>query len=99
MTPKPPINYQVSQSQQVTEQFLELAARAQVQGRRADVFRACLYIMDEMAYDPLHFGESREEFPHLHLKMRIAFAPPVYVQFAVHEQSRQVFIRKLGMRS
>lgn len=99
MTPRPPINFQVSQSQQVTEQFLALAALAQIQGRRAAVFRACLYIMDELAYDPLHFGESREELVDLQLKMRIAFAPPIYVQFAVHEQSRQVFIRKFGMRS
>jgi hypothetical protein len=98
MTPGSPTNYQVSQLQDVTEQFLQLVALAELQGRRALVLRASKYIMDELAYDPLHFGESRGTYPHLQLEVRIAFAPPVYVEFAVHAQARQVFIRRFGMR-
>jgi hypothetical protein len=98
MTPQPPINYRVSQSQIVTEQFRQLFARAERLGWRRIFLVASHYMMDELAYDPIHFGESRGTLPHLQLEMRIAFAPPVYVEFAVHEPSRQVFIRNFGMR-
>jgi len=97
MTPGSPINFRVSQPAHVTAQFLQLVALGQLQGRRRLVLRACKYIMDELAYDPLHFGESRGTYPHLELEMRIAFAPPVQVQFAVHSKSRQVFIRRFAM--
>jgi hypothetical protein len=98
MRPSPPINYQVSQSQLVTEQFLELFARAEQLGFRTIFLEASRYMIDELAYEPLRFGESRGILPNLELEMRIAFAPPLYVEFAVNEQSHQVFIRHFGMR-
>lgn len=98
MTPKPPINYRVSQSQAVTERYLQLFAQAVILDRRRIFLVASRYIVEELAYDPLHFGESRGRLQHLDLDMRIAFAPPLYVEFAVHEPSHQVFIRHFGMR-
>ena len=98
MKPRPPINYEVSQSRLVTEQFLQLFARAEQLGWREVFLEAGGYMMDELAYEPLRFGESRGTLPHLDLEMRIAFAPPLYVEFAVHEQTHQVFIRHFGMR-
>ncbi|HSQ57309.1 MAG TPA: hypothetical protein VLM40_16425 [Gemmata sp.] len=97
MNPGPPINYQVSQPPTVTDQFLLITALARAQGRLRLVLRASRYLLDELAYDPIHFGESRGTYPHLQLEMRIAFVPPVYIWFAVHEPSRQVFIRRLGL--
>jgi hypothetical protein len=97
MNPGPPVNYRVSQPQTITAQFLQITALARSQGRLPLVLRASRYVMDELAYDPLHFGESRGAYPHLQLELRIAFVPPVYVWFAVHEQSRQVFIRRFGL--
>ena len=35
---------------------------------------------------------------HLDLFMRIGFAGPVYVEFAVHVPSRQVFVRRFGLQ-
>ena len=99
MTPRPPINYQVSQSQIITDEFLRLFTFAQSLGWRKLFLDASRYMMDELAYDPNHFGESRGILPGLELEMRIAFAPPVYVEFAVHERSHQVFIRHFGMRT
>ena len=79
MNPGPPVNYRVSQSQLTAEQFRQLMALAQSQGRRQLVLRAARYVIDELAYDPLKFGESRGHLPHLQLELRIAFAPPLYV--------------------
>jgi hypothetical protein len=98
MTLRPPINYQVSQSKLITEEFLQLVAQAEVLGHRKNVLAASRYIIDELSYEPLRFGESRGMLPQLELELRIAFAPPVYVEFAVHEPTRQVFIRHFGMR-
>jgi hypothetical protein len=97
MTPGPPVNYRVSQSQLVNEQFLHLVALATEQGRRRLVLRAARYVVEELAYDPVRFGESRGVLPHLELSLRIAFAPPVYVEFAIHEPTRQVFVRHFGL--
>lgn len=98
MRPRPPINYRVSQPKLVTDQFLQLFARAEQLGLRNIFLEASEYAMDELAYDPLHFGESRETLPHLELEMRVAFALPIYVEFAIHERTHQVFIRRFKMR-
>jgi hypothetical protein len=97
MNPGPPVNYRVSQSQLVEEQFLRLVALATEQGRRRLVLRAARYVVEELAYDPARFGESRGVLPDMELSLRIAFAPPLYVEFAIHESSRQVFVRRFGL--
>ena len=95
----PPTNYTVSQPGAVNEEFRRLAALAAEQGRRPLVFRAAGYMLDELAYDPLRFGESREFLPHFELHMRIAFPRPLGVIFAVHEESKQVFIQRVVLLS
>lgn len=97
MNPGLPTNYTVAHSQLVEEQFLELVLRATELGIRPLCLRAARYTYDELRYAPAQFGESREYLSHLELELRIAFAPPLYVEFAVHEQSRQVFIRRFGL--
>lgn len=92
MNPGPPVNYRVSQSQLVEEQFLQLVTLATEQGRRRLVLRAARYVIEELAYDPAGFGESSGVLPHMDLSLRIAFAPLLYVEFAIHEPSRQVFV-------
>lgn len=93
----PPINYQVSYPAVVAEAFRRLLDRATAEGRLPLVLRAGRYMMDELAYEPQRFGESRGFLDHAELHVRIAFAPPLYVEFAVHEPSRQVFIQKIGL--
>jgi hypothetical protein len=75
MNPGPPVNYTVSQSELMTEQFLQLVELATQQGRHRLVLRAAGYIVEELAYDPNHFGESRGVLAHMEIDLRIAFAP------------------------
>jgi hypothetical protein len=94
----PPDEYQVHSSGRVTEQFREVMNAARDRGILTLALRASKWIMEELARTPMLFGESRDYFAHLDLHLRIGFAGPFSVQFAVHEESRQVFIRsfKLG---
>jgi hypothetical protein len=96
MNPGPPVNDTVSQSQLIMGQFVQSVALATEQGRLL-VLRAARYVIEELAYDPNHFGESRGLLPHMELSLRIAFAPPLYVEFAIHEVSKQVFVRRFGL--
>lgn len=95
----PPTNYNVSQTGAVNEEFERLAALAGTQGRRALLFRAARYMLEELADDPTHFGESRQYLPHFELHRRIAFPRPLGVIFAVHEPSKQVFIQRIVLLS
>lgn len=93
----PPVNYQLSQPVVVTEQFRSLLDRAVRDGRYRVVAGAARYMLDELAYAPNEFGEERYTLPALGLNLRIAFVPPLVVEFAVHEEGRQVFIRRVQL--
>jgi hypothetical protein len=95
----PPINYRVSEAAVVTERFRQLLDRAEAEGRLPLVVRATQYMMDELAYAPFQLGESREFRASLQLHVRLAFVPPLQVEFAVHEPCRQVFILRVGLQS
>lgn len=91
----PPVNYRVSHPVTVTDQFRTLLDRAVLDGRYRLVAAAARYMLDELAYAPSAFGESRDTLPALKLDMRIGFVLPLVVEFAVHKESRQVFIRRV----
>ncbi len=93
----PPVNYRVSQSQAVTDSLRAIIERARSQGRLRLVVEASRYMIDELAYDPLHFGESRRFRHAAKIWERLAFCPPLSVRFGVHEDSKQVFIFQIGM--
>lgn len=93
----PPVNFLVSQSQVISDAFRKLMDQAQTEGRLTLVLRASRYLLDELAYDPLRWGEPREHLVHANLQMRIAFAGPIYVEFAVHEPNRITFIRRFAL--
>jgi hypothetical protein len=44
--------------------------------------------------DPTEFGESREERPSDGLALRVGFTRPLYVEYAVREDVRAVFLRR-----
>lgn len=89
--------FQVAQAQQVTEQFRELLDVARVRGILAPTARAARWVLEELARTPMEFGESREYLTHLDLHLRIGFAGPIYVEFAVNLPNRMVFIRRYGL--
>jgi len=45
----------------------------------------------------MEFGESREYLSHLGLHLRIGFAGPLFVEFAVNLSHRLVFVRRFGL--
>ncbi|MDB5311770.1 MAG: hypothetical protein JWO38_5972 [Gemmataceae bacterium] len=89
--------YQVSQSRKVLEDFRRLLDLARDRGILAQTARATRWIPEELTLTPMQFGESREYKAPLDLHLRIGFAGPVYVEFAVNLPHRMVFIRRFGL--
>ncbi len=78
----PPVHFQISHSQAVQESFERLLDVARAEGRLALALRAARYMWDELAYDPMSFGESRGYLAASGLHLRIAFPRPWCVAFA-----------------
>lgn len=92
MSPGP---YHVLASRQVTERFQALLERAQVLGRYVEFVQAADRIMTRLCAAPAEFGEERDPYPALNLTHRIAFDPPLIVDFAINDSLRIVWIREL----
>ena len=90
-------DFRVSHSQLVMEEFRRVLDIARDRGILPVTLRASRWILEELARTPMEFGESREFLSHLDLHMRIGFAGPVYVEFAVNLPDRIVFIRHIGL--
>jgi hypothetical protein len=88
--------FRISNSGQVSEQLRAAFAQADQVGALPVTVRAARWIVEEMERTPDEFGESRDYLPEAGIRMRIAFAPPLYVIFGIHEDSRTVFVRKIG---
>ena len=89
--------YEVSEPAKVREEFRGVLDRARELGILPLVVLASRWILEELARTPMNFGESREHREHLDLHLRIGFAPPVFVQFAVHDEQPIVFIRGFAL--
>lgn len=93
-----PVNYRVSQPEIVTASLRRFFELARSQGRLPLVVAAARFMVDELAYDPMRFGESRTYRSAAQIWERLAFAAPLQVRFGVHEESKQVFIFELSMK-
>lgn len=91
-------DYEVISSAKVTAEFKTLLRETRDRGLLASILPAARWIMDELARTPMSFGESRVYLPHLELHLRVGFAGRLMVEFAVHEVSRKVFIRRFRLR-
>jgi hypothetical protein len=89
--------YQVHNSATVAEQFRRLAEQARASGRYQLFLRAARWIIEELERTPTEFGESREVWPERSISMRCGFAGPVYVEYAVYETERTVYIRRFDL--
>ena len=92
-----PVNFTISHSQAVADEFQRLFEVARSQNRLPLAVRAGRFLWDELGYDPTAFGESREYYAAADLRVRIAFARPWCVEFAVHFPSRTVFLRRFAL--
>jgi hypothetical protein len=90
-------DFQVSQSRRVLDEFRRVLDLARERGILPMTLRASRWVVEELTRTPMEFGESREYLPRLDLHMRIGFAGPVYVEFAVNLPNRVVFIRRFGL--
>ncbi len=89
--------YRVDHSAEVAEQFLKLSEQAQASGRRTAFLRAARWIMEELASTPHEFGESRERYEALRLTRRCGIVRPLFVDYAIHDEHRIVFIRRFAL--
>lgn len=89
------VRYRVTNSAAVSEQFRAIAEEARTTGRLPKLLAAARWIMEELARSPLEFGESWVTNARTGLVFRRGFAPPLHVQYAVHEAQRIVFIRRV----
>jgi hypothetical protein len=90
--------FQVAHSQRAVQEFRTLLDSARDRGILPLTLRASRWILEELARTPMEFGESREYLQHLDLHLRIGFAGPVSVEFAVNLPNRMVFIRRFALR-
>ena len=91
--------YRVSSSPAVNSEFRQILLLAKSKGLLPGAILAADWIMSELARTPDEFGESRDQLPAMNLHLRVAFVEPLVVQFAVHRESRIVFIRNFGLYS
>jgi hypothetical protein len=87
-------DYEVTSSPKVTEDFKTLLREVRERGLLRAVLPSARWIMEELARTPMSFGESRDYLPRLELHLRVGFVGPLMVEFAVHEASRRVLIRR-----
>ena len=89
-----PSAYAVQTSGLVADQFRRAADRAVAEGRLPLFIAAAKWAVSELERTPSEFGESREDLPADRIQLRCGFARPVYVEYGVHEPTRQVHLRK-----
>jgi hypothetical protein len=92
------VRYKVSASAEVTNELMKLIDRARQLGILDEFYDAGIWIQSELKSTPLEFGEAR--YVHLdenRLQLRCATIRPLHVEFAVHEASHNVFIRRYAL--
>jgi hypothetical protein len=93
----PDERYKVFNSQVVAEQFRSLAAEARASGRLPLFLAAAKWIMEELARTPTEFGESWTVRPGSDLIFRRGCVGPLFVQYALREKDRVVYIRRFAL--
>lgn len=87
--------YKVSFSVEVASELRRLGRAALVEGRFHTFAGAANWIAEELERTPREFGESRYTVGSY--EFRCGFAGPLYVDFAVDEHIRVVFIRRFAL--
>jgi hypothetical protein len=85
--------FHVGYSGRVRTALKEMAQRAQTAGVRAKMLDALRAIDTRLRQDPRTFGEATYNYNHLKLVLHVAIYSPLVVQFTVHEELPQVFVR------
>lgn len=81
-------DYRVFPSGVADEDLRRAFGQAEGRGLLAAATAAARWLVSDLERTPMEIGESRDYLPHLRLHKRIAFARPISVRYAVHEDSR-----------
>ena len=90
------VRYRVSNAGRVSDELRAALAQAERKGILPLAVRAARWIVEELERTPNEFGESRDCLAYADIQIRIAFAAPLFVAFGIHDESRTVFVRKIG---
>lgn len=90
-------SYRVFTSGVATDSLDRALSAARERGIYRQAKAAARWLVSELAVTPMQNGESRGYFQHLQLYRRLAFARPVSVLYAVHEDSKTVFVLAFGL--
>ena len=90
------VRYRVSNAGRVSDELRAAFALAESKSMLPLAVRAAGWIVEELERTPDEFGESRDYLGYAQIQIRIAFAAPLFVVFGIHEDSRTVFVRKIG---
>ncbi len=89
-------HYQISNASRNSDELQAVFAQADAKGILPLAVKAARWIVEELERTPDEFGESRDLLAYAGIRMRIAFAAPLFVVFGIHDSSRTVFIRRIG---
>ena len=74
-----------------------MALQARASGRLPLFLAAARWIVEELTRTPAEFGESWTTRPGSDLIFRRGFAGPLFVQYAIREDNRAVYIRRFAL--
>lgn len=77
------------------EQYLGIAARAEVAGAGAAVRAAMRAIWSRLEHDPRGFGEPLYDLRKMRMQVLRGTVPPLYVEYGVHDDTPLVVIRRI----
>jgi hypothetical protein len=80
-------------SNAIAKKLVALHKQADEQGRRQETLAAIRGIADQLHNDPFEFGEPLYRLQSLELEVRHGGVYPLFVDYAVHQKDRQVFIK------
>jgi hypothetical protein len=87
--------YRIVASQAIRDEIIRLARLAR-DGNQLDLFlHAARWIEEELHRAPHELGESRSRLPAMGFELRITFAGPLQVEYAIHEPSKTVYYRRI----
>jgi len=85
--------FRVSMSSLISAEIRRLQRLATEEGRRTEFLIAFRSISERLRVSPRELGEPFQDMDKAHLQLRHVLLRPVYMEFAVHETERIVFIR------
>ena len=93
------IRYRGVNSAASAEEFLRVAKVISDSDDYRITLTSAKWLWSELERTPFELGESRRFFPNARLHTRIGFAGPLVVEFAIHEDSHTVFVKRFGRNS